>query len=237
MKYKKFVRLYSNSRILKYYKATGKNPSKAIKLYNANLKISQAFYPLLGCLEVILRNQLHYALAKSFNDSNWIINQKTGFMIHPSLTYKNQKKKTVKNYYLLNNVQDAEKNLTKKRVVLTPGRIIAEQTLGFWTSMYDKTHYTILKGIPGSIFRKLPTGYGRKEISKALKDIRDLRNRISHCEPICFVNGKCDFSYVENTHKTIIDFLSWIDPDIPTSLRKIDKVGISINNAKSILNP
>ena len=48
-------------------------------LYFANMKIAQAFHPLLSSFEVILRNQLHYALARHFSDGNWIINQKSGF--------------------------------------------------------------------------------------------------------------------------------------------------------------
>ncbi|WP_235302420.1 hypothetical protein [Phocaeicola barnesiae] len=48
-------------------------------LYFANMKIAQAFHPLLSSFEVILRNQLHYALAHHFSDGNWIINQKADF--------------------------------------------------------------------------------------------------------------------------------------------------------------
>ena len=66
MKYKKVVRLYSNSRVSKYYKATNRNKNKAVMLYFANMKIAQAFHPLLSSFEVILRNQLHYALARPF---------------------------------------------------------------------------------------------------------------------------------------------------------------------------
>ena len=87
MKYKKVVRLYSNSRVSKYYKATNRNKNKAVMLYFANMKIAQAFHPLLSSFEVILRNQLHYALARHFSDGNWIINQKSGFMVASSLTY------------------------------------------------------------------------------------------------------------------------------------------------------
>ena len=102
MKYKKVVRLYSNSRVAKYYRATNRNKNKAVMLYFANMKIAQAFHPLLSSFEVILRNQLHYALAHHFSDGNWIINQKTGFMIAPSLTYTNKRtKKKVTNDYIL----------------------------------------------------------------------------------------------------------------------------------------
>ncbi len=85
MKYKKIVRLYSNSRVAKYYRATNGDKNKAVILYFANMKIAQAFHPLLSSFEVILRNQLHYALAHHFSDGSWIINQKNGFMVASSL--------------------------------------------------------------------------------------------------------------------------------------------------------
>lgn len=59
----------------------------------ANVKIAQAFHPLLSSFEVILRNQLHYALACHFSDGIWIINQKSGFMVASSLTYTNKRTK------------------------------------------------------------------------------------------------------------------------------------------------
>ena len=193
MKYKKVVRLYSNSRVAKYYRATNRNKNKAVMLYFANMKIAQAFHPLLSSFEVILRNQLHYALAHHFSDGNWIINQKTGFMIAPSLTYTNKR--------------------TKKKV-----------TNDFWNSFYETHHYALLAGVPCRIFKKLPPGFGRKEINDIIVQVRELRNRINHNEPICFVNRKCDFSYVKGMYTIISDFLTWIDPEIMPSLKEVDKV-------------
>lgn len=184
-------------------------------LYFANMKIAQAFHPLLSSFEVILRNQLHYALARHFFDGNWIINQKTGFMIAPSLTYTNKRtKKKVTNDYILKEVLKAEKKIVDRGVRVTSGRVIAEQTLGFWNSFYEAHHYALLAGVPCRIFKKLPSGYGRKEINDIIAQVRELRNRINHNEPICFVNRKCDFSYVKSMYAIISDFLTWIDPEM-----------------------
>ena len=118
MKYKKIVRLYSNSRVAKYYRATSGDKNKAVMLYFANMKIAQAFHPLLSSFEVILRNQLHYALAHHFSDGNWIINQKNGFMVASSLTHTNKRtKKQVTNRYLLTEVQKAEKKISQGSTV------------------------------------------------------------------------------------------------------------------------
>ena len=224
MKYKKIVRLYSNSRVAKYYRATSGDKNKAVMLYFANMKIAQAFHPLLSSFEVILRNQLHYALAHHFSDGNWIINQKNGFMVASSLTHTNKRTKQVTNRYLLTEVQKAEKKISDRGARITAGRVIAEQTLGFWNSFYEVHHYILLSGVPCTIFKKLPSGYGRKQVNDVITQVRELRNRINHNEPICFVNKKCDFSYVKGMYTIISDFLTWIDPEIMPSLKEVDKV-------------
>lgn len=57
-----------------------------------------------------------------------------------------------------------------------------------------------------------------------ITQVRELRNRINHNEPICFVNKKCDFSYARKMYRLISEFLSWIDPEIMPSLKEVDKV-------------
>jgi hypothetical protein len=76
MKFRDFKRFFSEARVNRYLIATSNSNSKAVKLYKANLKVSQAFHPLLGVFEVVLRNRLNDILTSHFMDSNWIINQK-----------------------------------------------------------------------------------------------------------------------------------------------------------------
>jgi len=87
MNYQKFARLYSYSRISRYLKASKGNKKKAQQMYYANARLARAFQPLISFFEVVLRNQLHYAIAKHFGDVQWLINQKNGFMSAPSLTH------------------------------------------------------------------------------------------------------------------------------------------------------
>lgn len=142
-----------------------------------------------------------------------------------SLTYTNKRiKKKVTNDYILKEVLKAEKKIAERGIKVTTGRVIAEQTLGFWNSFYETHHYALLAGEPCRVFKKLPSGYGRKEINDIIVQVRELRNRINHNEPICFVNRKCDFSYVKDMYTLISNFLTWIYPEIMPSLRKVDKV-------------
>lgn len=221
MNFKKFSKLYSNARVSRYVKAANGDKRKAQKMYYANARIAQAFQPLLSFFEVILRNQLHYALASHFNDVQWLINQKTGFMSDPSLTHTVKKTgKVMVNDFLKKEVERSERTLIGKKRNITAGRVIAELNLGFWNSLYETHHYALLKGVPCQIFKSLPTGYGRKEVNNAIQEIRTLRNRVSHNEPLCFSNKVYDMTYAKEMYGKITDFLSWINPEITSSLKK-----------------
>ncbi len=100
MKFRDFRQYFSSSRISRYLAATANSNQKATKLYKANLKVAQAFHPLLGVLEVVLRNRINDVLTAHFTDPDWIINQKAGFMADPSLVYihKRTGKRTTNDY-------------------------------------------------------------------------------------------------------------------------------------------
>ena len=208
-------------------------------MYYANARLAQAFQPLISFFEVILRNQLHYAIAKHFGDVQWLINQKNGFMSDPSLTHVVKKTgKTKTNDFLKKEVEKSEKTLLVKRRNVTAGRVIAELNLGFWNSLYDTHHYALLLGVPCTIFRGLPTGYGRKEVNAIIQDIRIMRNRVSHNEPLCFDNRQFDMTYVKQMYVLIYDFFTWINPNIiPTMAQEaLDNVQAEIAKTEAIIN-
>lgn len=235
MKFRDFRQYFSASRVNRYLLATGNSTTKAVRLYKANLKTAQAFHPLLGVLEVVLRNRLNDVLSSHFTDPDWIINQKTGFMSHPSLRFTHKRTGLPKtNDYLKSEVNKAERRLLKTRTPITSGKIIAEQTFGFWTDLFEVHHYRLLKGKPIQIFRSLPAGHGRKEVNDELDKVRRFRNRINHNEPICFKGNNIDFTETLEVHQSIINLLIWMDPEIVKFISDIDKVGRTIRRANLI---
>lgn len=159
MNYESFVACLSEARMRRYLLATGEIPEKAIKLYQDNLRVCRAFHPLLSVFEVVLRNRLDHVLSNYFDDTNWIMNQKSGFMADASLAFFDKRTgKLVLNRYLQKEVEKAEQRLERSGANITSGRIIAEQSLGFWTAMFDLTYYRALKGRPIQIFQDLPRG-------------------------------------------------------------------------------
>lgn len=234
MKFKEFRQYFSAARVNRYLLAAGNSTSKAVKLYKANLETSQAFHPLLGVFEVILRNRLNDILTRHFTDPDWIINQKGGFMSDSSLRFTHKRTGQHKtNDFLKREINKAEKRLQKTRTPITSGKIIAEQTLGFWTDLFEVHHYRLLKGKPIQIFQLLPAGYGRKEINDELGKVRRFRNRINHNEPICFSGNNIDFTETLEVHNSITKLLNWIDPEILKLISDINKVKKTIDKVKT----
>jgi hypothetical protein len=235
MKFKEFRQYFSASRINRYLTATGNSTTRTVKLYKANLKISQAFHPIIGVFEVVLRNRLNDILAAHFTDPDWIINQKSGFMSDSSLKYRHKRTNQVRtNDFLKNEIQKAERRLRKFGMPITSGKIVAEQTLGFWTDLFEVHHYRLLRGKPIQIFQSLPSGYGRKEVNDELDNVRRFRNRINHNEPVCFIGNDIDFSQASEVHQSINNILAWIDPEFLKLIKDIDKVQKTIGEAKKI---
>lgn len=235
MRFANFRSYFSSPRIGRYLTACSNDTKKCVSLYKSNLKVAQAFHPLLGTLEVIIRNGVNDQLTSLFSDPNWIINQKAGFMIDPLLTYTNKKTGKVEtNRFLFNSVRNAEQKLIRKGIGVTSGKIISEQTFGFWTDLFENHHYKILKGRPIKMFKNLPSGYGRTEVSSELTKVRQFRNRINHNEPICFIGAAIDFSNTLAVYTSISNLLSWINPELNTWIKGFDKVTQTIRKAQTV---
>lgn len=234
LNYNQIQKYASKSRMLKYETVCKNNNLKAIKLYQSNLRLSQSFYPLLSLLEVILRNAINEELASHFNDDNWLINQKNGFMSDPSLTKFNHKKNCmVPNHYMKNTVQ--------KSVCTTQANIIADVTFGFWTTVFEKAHYKVLLGRPRKIFSNIPTNIKRGVIYKKLNDLRDFRNRVYHNEPIIFAKNKAGavmFSLKKTTenYNDIKEFFDWFGLNYTEWAQRLDNVQLEIDRTICIIN-
>ena len=235
MKFADFQNHFSPPRTARYLTACANDKKRCIQLYKSNLKVAQSFHPLLGILEVALRNGINHELTVYFGDPNWVVNQKTGFMIHPALTFTNKRTGKVEtNRFILNSVKSAEHKLGKRGLGMTSGRIISEQTFGFWTDFFENHHYKILRGRPIKMFKHLPSGYGRKEILTELTRIRQFRNRINHNEPVCFVGANVDFSDSAMVYNSIQDILTWINPELIRWAKSLDKVFSTIATAQKV---
>lgn len=199
----------------RFLTAAGGDRARAKRMYRANMRLLQAFQGLLFSFEICLRNQLHQALTQHFHSANWIVQEKTGFMSDSLLGQK---------FFLRHEVEQAERKLRNLGKGISSDRLIAEQTLGFWTSFLEPRHFRLLRASPLNAFPHRPSSTSRAQVYKRLDDIRKFRNRISHHEPICFNGGNFDLSYAQSMHSCLIEVGKWIDPTFSTWLSQMAQV-------------
>jgi len=216
-------RYLSRPRFNRYLTATGNNVLRAKRLYIANLRLAQAFHPLLSQFEVVLRNSLNLILATYFQDGDWIITQRTGFMKASSLRKSH--------YFLRSSIQKSEDKLARRGIPVTSGKIIADQTFGFWIAFFLSHHYSLVGGQHIHIFVHKPVSENRASIYDKLNEIKNFRNRVNHCEPICFNGHKIDCSYALSVRDKMYDLIQWTDPDLVPFFENMDNIP---NKTKSI---
>jgi len=225
MKYAEIAHHLSRPRLNRYLAVCG-DRRRAIRLYKGNLTIAQAFHPLLGVLEVAFRNNLYEAVAVYFNDPNWIINQKRGFMAHSSLAGSK--------YALRRQVESAERRIARNHHKITSARVIAEQSFGFWTDLFEPHHYRLLGGSPINTFSNLARGSQRNTVAHALHKVRKFRNRINHNEPTILRGTAIDFARATNVYDTMIDIFDSLDSGLITFIKSLDKVNRTISRVRNI---
>lgn len=127
-------------------------------------------------------------------------------------------------YYLRNCVQKTETKLQRRAIPLTSGKIISDQTLGFWLAFFLSHHYSLVGGQPIHIFPNKPTNENRASIYDKLDKIKDFRNRVNHCEPVCFVGHNVDCNDALFIRTTIYNMINWIDPNLTPFFENMDNI-------------
>ena len=108
-------------------------------------------------------------------------------------------------------MEEAKAVLRKYRKPLTPGRIVAELTFGFWTGFFNKQHART--GI-GSLLAKHAFPYApapeqfQSTLDRRWLNIRDLRNRVFHHERILH------WVDLDARHRAVLEIVSWISPEL-----------------------
>lgn len=225
MTYIDFEYNFSQQRLNRYLFACENSKMRAKKLYRANLKLAQSFYPMLNLLEVVIRNRMHYQLSSHFTNPNWIIAEKNGFMNAPSLQ---------PDTYLRKCVLSTENKIRRGRGLVTTGKLISEQTFGFWTSLFDAHHYRLIGGCVIHCLTKKPSAINRSSISLKLSRIKEFRNRVYHNEPICFSGNVINLSGAIQVKADIYDLVGWMDPKLTIYFQSFDNVDDKIANTLAI---
>lgn len=193
------VQCISSDRFGPYLREAGFNSQRALDLYIWNLKMAASFMPLLASIEVALRNRILVQLEKIHGLTWWS---------QPALlSLMGGKGKGI--------VKRAETALTSRGQIPSSGRIAAELTFGFWGNMllpkYDATLWADLH----LHFPNLPLHIDRTALFNQCETIRELRNRISHHEPLL----RCNISQSYADGMLLLSWLSeakavWLRPHL-----------------------
>ena len=175
----------SLERFGRYLGWAGHDRDRAIELYALNTAVSEALYTPLQMLEVVLRNRIHAVMTEAFHEG-WL--QDEGRLLGDE--------------QLAKAIEDVEAE-GKQRA---PGRIVAAMTFSFWTAMFGKDYETLWQQTLHKIARRENgKGLRRKDFSGSLAQIRTLRNRTAHHEPILMWN-------LANRYETILQLTGWLSP-------------------------
>lgn len=198
-----FEKVFSNKRMERYFALYPHDEDKAIKHYQSNIQLTEAFYTSLSVLEVALRNALSRELQTMANREDW-------YAVFP-----NTQGLSGLNKY----ITQASKQIINRHEQITPSKIVAELTLGFWVSLLNAEYERILWKDLRRAFPYLPKKERqRKTVSAPLNRFRAFRNRVFHNESICW-----NMRRVEEIHDELLIILGWINKDLPEWLKDMDR--------------
>lgn len=150
-------------------------------------------FGLLHCLEVTVRNSMHDRLTAHFGTPRW-------FRVAPLSTYSQDK--------INGAIYDAG------GPTASPGKVVAELMFGFWTDLTaQRYHWNLWQPCLSAAFPNVRLA--RPLIHRRLENVRWLRNRVAHHEPILTSRGVL---YVGHQRQISLEQLAecvdWISPAV-----------------------
>ena len=205
--YQALVSSLSQERLRKYLEASDNNPRNTILLYESNMRLSEAFYTPLQCLEVCLRNKIHRSISPTYGD-DWYQNQN----LHLAETQ-------------LSKIRGALDELRRNKKPASPGAVVAELSFGFWVGLLGR-HYdaTLWRRAIAGAFRKHARGIKRDVIHGRMNMLRRFRNRVAHHEPIFQKD-------LLGVHHDLIDAVAWMCPDTAAWVDRTSRLRAVINSS------
>lgn len=187
----------------RYFLLYPDDEARAIQHYRCNLQLAEAFYVSLSVFEVTLRNALCRELETMTGRKDWY----AIFPTTPGLTNLNRY------------ITQASKQIVGRHESITPSKVTAELTLGFWVSLVNSEYERLLWKDLRRAFPYMPKKLRqRKNVSAPLNTFRALRNRVFHNESICW-----NLDRVEEIHREMVTVMGWMNKDIPEWLYRIDR--------------
>ncbi|MGB4847927.1 MAG: Abi family protein [Saprospiraceae bacterium] len=217
MRYMDFEHIITPIRMSRYVSACGSDTRKAMTLYRKNLKLSQELFTVISCFEITLRNAIdsHY---KNILGLNWL---QQGAL--PGGIFDNRHCRLTRD-----NINEA---ITRLSAAYTHNKLVAELGFGFWRYLFAHQQFgvcgrNLLQILPAKPRSTAAFQYNHTFIFNQLASINEIRNRIAHHEPICFVPGFPikDTTYARQHYNLILQMFQWMSVDESALLYGLDHI-------------
>lgn len=178
------------ARILRFFRAAGRDAQRALALHDWNEAVGAAFYPLLQKVELALIVKVESAMVAVYGP-DW-------FAVPAFLRATDHATRA--------EVADTRRRLmAADRPVDTDG-IMDKASFGLWVGLLRPIFNPPVWMTQLSIaFPFLPAGIGRHDLAKLASAAALLRNRVDHHEPLIRLDLSARLS-------DIVTLLTWIDP-------------------------
>lgn len=192
----------SCERLARYIAWADGDREEAIRLYALNTSLSEAFYTPLQMLEVALRNRCHAVLSDA-HGADWFDRPGVILTLFQGLSARKAK------LDLVAGLPAAARVNSDVVTWLSPGRIVASLTFGFWTAFFGNDYENLWRSCLCRAVSAPPEKMTRKRLDRELTPTRIFRNRIAHHEPILYLD-------LVKRHQSILQVTEWL---LPTAAR------------------
>jgi len=194
--------LLSEARLGPYLEATDGSLTSALRLYHWNAQISSAFHEVLHYAEVGLRTAMDRQLTA------WAIElgAQPSWYCDPLVPLTPQTRRKV---------EEARGNATRGGQPELHGKVVAELMLGFWWSLLSDEYNRRLW--QPCLRHAFDGPVRRARLHSELDDLRRLRNRIAHHEPVHGRNLTAD-------RRRVLDVAERISPRLCERIDAVSRV-------------
>lgn len=182
-----------------YRDAAGGDRQRARDLYLSDVRIAGALMEDFHYLEVLLRNRVDETLTgRTTIALDWI---RDGSLLSARA---------------LSLVEESERRVRESGRAVTRDRILAGLTFGFWTALFDHRYEPLWVSDLHRIVR--PDGPRlRRDMARVLSDLRLLRNRAAHHDPLLRVP-------LDDRNEQLLTLVAWLDPAAGAFLARQSRV-------------
>ena len=205
-------------RYAKYVRAAGGDHARALALYEWNADLAATVLHDLSHLEVGIRNAYDRALLQHpvTNGGDWLEPPTYTALLPPHWVTDDSGNLQDKNSTPRGQVKSARKAAGYIAGGPVPrGTVVAELMFGFWSYLTDSLHEKTL-WVP-ALHEAFVPGADRARIHGAMRDLRDIRNRVAHHESVFD-------QHPENLRRSIVYVARNLSPDLQQHITRTSRL-------------